>query len=290
MTCRVERVLAERGASVVALVRDGAGYPFVLKRPAAPAGAERLRAEAELLALGRGAGVVALHGVTADPPGLVLEYAAGGSLAELLRARGPLAVHEAVRIAARLADALAHLHARGIVHRDVKPDNVLFTAQGELRLADFGVAARIGSRGTLGDGWAELRVGTLPYAAPEQWNAPESSTRPAADVFALGVVLYELLTGRLPWEPRAGDDDEALARRIRSEAPVAFGAAVPWPLRALVLQALRPQPEARPSSAAEFARRARRAVRRPSTARGLAAAAVTGTLLVLLLRIFAVPA
>jgi serine/threonine protein kinase len=285
VTCRLERVLADRGPSVVALVRDGAGYPFVLKRPAAPSGSERIRAEAELLALARGAGVVALHGVTSDPPGIVLEYAAGGSLAELLRSRGPLPVREAVCIAARLADALSHLHARGIVHRDVKPDNVLFTASGELRLADFGVAARIGSHGTLGGGWVEVRVGTPPYAAPEQWT--ESSTRPAADVFALGAVLYELLTGRAAWEPRANEDDEAFARRIRSEAPAAIRASVPWALRALVLQALRPQPEARPSSAVEFARRARRAVRRRSLSRGLAAAAVAGTLLVLLLRVFA---
>ena len=287
----VERVLAERGATVIALVRDGAGYPFVLKRLAAPGpGDERLRAEAELLAQARGHGVVALHGVTRDPPGIVLEYAAGGSLADLLRARGALPVREAVRIAASLADALAHLHARGIVHRDVKPSNVLFTAAGELRLADFGVAACIGSRGTLGAGWRELRVGTPPYAAPEQWTAPETSTRPAADVFALGVVLYELLTGRLPWEPRADEDDEAFALRIRSEPPVAGCAGVPWALRALVMQALRPWPEARPASAAEFARRARRAVRRPLLARGLAAAAVAGTLVLLLLRIFTVPA
>ena len=108
-------------------------------------------------------------------------------------------------------------------------------------------------------------------------------------MFALGVVLYELLTGRVPWEPRADEDDEAFARRIRSEAPGAMCAAVPWALKALVLQALRPQPEARPS-AAEFAHRARRTVRRPFVSRGLAAAAVTGTLLVLLLRILVGPA
>jgi serine/threonine-protein kinase len=285
----VERVIAERGTTVVALVRDGAGYPFVHKRLAAAGpGAERLHAEADLLAQARGDGVVALHGVTRDPPGIVLEYAAGGSLADLLRARGALPVHEAVLIAARLADALAHLHGRGIVHRDVKPSNILFTAKGELRLADFGVAARIGSRGTLGDGWRETRVGTLPYAAPEQWIAPGSSTQPAADVFALGVVLFELLTGRLPWEPRADEDNEALARRIRSEAPVARSAVVPWALEALVMQALRPEPEARPS-AAEFARRARRAVRRPALAPKLAATAAGCTLVLLLLQIFAGP-
>jgi serine/threonine-protein kinase len=284
-----ERVIAERGATVVALVRDGAGYPFVHKRLAAPGpGGERLRAEAELLAQARGDGVIALHGVTRDPPGIVLEYAAGGSLADLLRTRGALPVRQAALVAARVADALAHLHTRGIVHRDVKPSNVLFTAHGELRLADFGVAARIGSRGTLGDGWRETRVGTLPYAAPEQWIAPESAIRPAADVFALGVVLYELLTGRLPWDPRADEDDEAFACRIRSEAPAGGGAGTPWVLEALVMQTLRPEPEARPS-AAEFARRARGAVRRPALAPKLAATAAGCTLVLLLLQIFAGP-
>lgn len=284
---REERVLAERGAAVIALVRDGAGYPFVHKRLAAPGpDAERLRAEAELLAQACGDGIIALHGVTSDPPGIVLEYAAGGSLADLLRARGALPVREAVLIAARLADALAHLHVRGILHRDVKPSNILFTARGELRLADFGVAARIGSRGTLGDGWREARVGTLPYAAPEQWTSPASSTRPAADVFALGVVLYEMLTGRHPWSPRTGEDDEAFARRIRSEAPAAGCGGVPWALDALVMQALRPEPEARPS-AAEFARRVRRAVRCSPLAPRLAATAAGCTLVLLLLQIFA---
>ncbi|HEX8210564.1 MAG TPA: serine/threonine-protein kinase [Longimicrobium sp.] len=287
------RVLADRGATRVVMLRDRAGHPLVLKHLATDddCAAARLRAEAELLKAAGDSGVIALRGTIAEPPGIVLEYASGGSLADRLRISGALPPAEAVRIVAQLADALAHLHARGIVHRDVKPSNVLFTAHGELRLADFGVAARIGSCGTLGDGWEELRVGTPPYAAPEQWTAPATSAHPAADVYALGVVLYELLTARLPWEPLPDEDDEAFASRIRHEAPLApsaRGARLPPALEALVMGALRPIPEDRPASAAEFARRAREAMRSTMVIRALAAACIAAALL--LARIFALPA
>ena len=281
-------VLAERGGIRVCVSRAW-GRPCVLKRlvDRNDCAAERLRAEAGLLAAARGRGVIGLLGITDDPPGLVLEYAPGGSLADRLRAGGALPPADAVRLIAELADVLSRLHARGIVHRDVKPSNVLFTARGELRLADFGVAARTGSRGTLGDGWEELRAGTVPYAAPEQ---PAASAHPSADVYALGVVLYELLTGRLPWEPRADEDDEAFARRIPVEAPAmlsAHDARIPPALEVLVMEALRSRPEDRPASAAEFARRARRAVRGTVLRRGAVAAAVSIGLALMLARIFA---
>ncbi|HEY0155221.1 MAG TPA: serine/threonine-protein kinase [Longimicrobium sp.] len=285
------RVLADRGATRVVMLRDRAGHPLVLKHLAAAddCAAARLRAEAELLKAGAASGVISLRGTIVEPPGIVLEYASGGSLADRLRVSGALTPAEAVRIVTQLADALAHLHARGIVHRDVKPSNVLFTARGELRLADFGVAARVGSRGTLGEDWEELRVGTPPYAAPEQWTA--SAAHPAADVYALGVVLYALLTARLPWEPLPSEDDEAFASRIRHEAPLAPSARrvrIPPALELLVLDALRPTPEDRPASAAEFARRARQAMRSTMVIRALAGASIAAALL--LARIFALPA
>jgi serine/threonine-protein kinase len=287
------RVLADRGATRVVMLRDRAGHPLVLKHLATheDSTAARLRAEAELLKVAGESGVIGLRGTIAEPPGIVLEYASAGSLADRLRISGALPLAEAVRIISQLADTLSRLHARGIVHRDVKPSNVLFTARGELRLADFGVAARIGSRGTLGEEWEELRVGTPPYAAPEQWSAPATSAHSTADVYALGVVLYELLTTRLPWEPLAEEDDETFASRIRHEAPVApaaRGVRLSPALEALVLDALRPRPEDRPASAAEFARRARNAVRNTTIRRALAAACIAGALL--LVRIFALPA
>ncbi len=189
----IDRVLARGGHTVVFLQRDDAGHPVVLKTlaPGAPDDAvERLRAEGALLAAAQGPGVVAL---LATVPGvLVLEHAPGGSLAERLRA-GPLPPAEARRVFLRVADAVARLHAAGIVHRDLKPANILFGAGGAPLLADFGVAARIGARGTLGDGWEELRVGTPPFAAPEQWSTPAASAHPSADVHALAVLHRELL-------------------------------------------------------------------------------------------------
>lgn len=230
---RTERVLAERGGVRVTIVRDRRGRRFVLKHlcSASDAAAQRIRAEAGLLSTAQGSGVIGLHAATRD--GIVLEYAEGGSLADRLHT--PLPVHEAVRIASRLSDVLRRLHARGTVHRDVKPSNILFTASGDLRLADFGVAARIGSRGTLGDGWEELRVGTPPYAVEHP------STDPATDRYALGVVLYEMLTARLPWEPSADEDDDAFTTRIRYEpptAPSAHGVTLPPALEAAVMQAI----------------------------------------------------
>ncbi|HEX8672153.1 MAG TPA: serine/threonine-protein kinase [Longimicrobium sp.] len=285
------RVLADRGATRVVMLRDRAGHPLVLKHLAIgdDCAAARLRAEGELLKIAGERGAIALRGTIPDPPGIMLEYASDGSLADRLRVSGALPPAEAVRTITQLADTLVHLHARGIVHRDVKPSNVLFTARGEMRLADFGVAARVGSRGTLGDEWEELRIGTPPYAAPEQWSA--SAAQPAADVYALGVVLYELLTARLPWEPLAGEDDEAFASRIRHEAPLApsaRGVRIPPALEALILEALHQNPADRPASAAEFARCARQAVRSMMVIRALAAASIAAALL--LARIFALPA
>ncbi len=287
------RVLADRGATRVVMLRDRAGHPLVLKHVAAhdDSAAARVRAEAALLKSGCNSGVIGLRGTIAEPPGIVLDYASGGTLADRLRISGALPPAEAVHVISQLADVLSHLHARGIVHRDLKPSNVLFTARGELRLADFGVAARVGSRGTLGDDWEELRAGSPPYAAPEQWTAPATSAHPAADVYALGVVLYELLTARLPWEPLADEDDETFASRIRHElplAPSAHGVRVRPALEALLLEALRPGPEDRPASAAELARRARQAVGSTIVIRALAAACIATALL--LARIFALPA
>ncbi|MGH8996032.1 MAG: serine/threonine-protein kinase, partial [Acidimicrobiales bacterium] len=130
-----------------------------------------------------------------DGPYLVLEYLSGGSLLDLLERGVRLSVPQATAVAAQAARGLAHAHARGLVHRDVKPANLLFDDEGRVRVADFGVAR------ALADGaWTEptgTTVGTARYAAPEQAQGLPLDGR--ADVYSLSLVTYESLTGYVPF-------------------------------------------------------------------------------------------
>jgi hypothetical protein len=154
---------------------------------------DRRRQQREMRALAtlHHPGLVALHdgGVEDGRPFIVTDLVEGPTLAERLEA-GPLDPDEVRRVGARLADALAHVHRGGIVHRDLKPANVLLGPDGP-RLADFGIARAVDGTAVTGTGYV---VGTAAYLAPEQvrgeWVGPE------ADVYALGLVLLEALTGR----------------------------------------------------------------------------------------------
>ena len=148
---------------------------------------------------------------------IAMEYVPGGTLRELLARRGPLPEAEALRIAAEVADALAYAHARGLVHRDVKPHNILLTSSGHVKVADFGIAraldaARLTRTGSV--------VGSAHYIAPEQ--ARGDAVGPAADQYALGIVLFELLSGCVPYD---GEVPVAIALRHLHE-PVPDLAAV----------------------------------------------------------------
>jgi eukaryotic-like serine/threonine-protein kinase len=133
-------------------------------------------------------------GEDAGRPYIVMEYVEGETLADVLRRRGALPTEEAAEIAAQVAAGLAHAHAQGLVHRDVKPQNLLVSGDGRVKIADFGVArsddlSKLTQAGTV--------LGTAAYLSPEQ--AAGSEVGPASDVYSLGVVLYELLTGRTPY-------------------------------------------------------------------------------------------
>jgi serine/threonine-protein kinase len=123
-----------------------------------------------------------------------MEYVEGETVADVLRRRGALPAEEAAEIAGQVAAGLAHAHAQGLVHRDVKPQNLLVSGDGRVKIADFGVArgddlSKLTQAGTV--------LGTAAYLSPEQ--AAGSEVGPASDVYSLGVVLYELLTGRTPY-------------------------------------------------------------------------------------------
>jgi len=181
-------------------------------------------------------------------PFIVMELIEGETLADALDRRGPFPSDEVAPIGAGVAEGLAAAHAAGFVHRDVKPANVMLTGRGDVKLMDFGIAAPESGTGLTGTG---MVMGTARYLAPEQ-AAGEPAT-PASDVYALGVVLYELLTGAPPFD-RESPVATAMAHVQEEPPPVASVRpdTPPW-LAALVDSCLAKDPAHRPAGAAELA-------------------------------------
>jgi eukaryotic-like serine/threonine-protein kinase len=201
-------------------------------------------------------------------PYLVMELLEGESLAGRIDRAGPMAPAEAARVVAAVADALQAAHRVGVIHRDVKPGNVLLTAEVEVKVLDFGIASAAGEADlTTGD-----LLGTAAYLAPER--ALGRPATPAADVYSLGVVLYELLAGRRPFE--AGSDIELAMAQVNAQ-PTPLGLVAPSAPPSLVAaceQAMVKDPAARPPSAAAFARLLRSPADASPVTRPLPAAAV----------------
>jgi eukaryotic-like serine/threonine-protein kinase len=199
--------------------------------------------------------VVAVFDQGSDGPFLYLamEYVPGRTLKDMLRERGRFAPAAALDIMTGVLDGLAAAHASGIVHRDVKPENVLLTADGRLKVADFGLAR---AQAAAGQTRAGLLIGTVAYLPPEQVTG--DSTGPRSDVYSAGVVLFELLTGRQPF---TGDSPIAVAyQHVNTDvpAPSALVPGIPAAVDQLVLAATSRDPALRPADAGEFARGVRR--------------------------------
>jgi formylglycine-generating enzyme required for sulfatase activity/dienelactone hydrolase len=175
---------------------------------------------------------------------LVMEFVTGRSLAERL-ASERLSLAESVDIALQMARGLAHAHRLGIVHRDVKPANVMFTDDGLVKIVDFGVARS--KRDATAITQTGLAVGTLAYMAPEQF-LQDGKVSPASDVWSLGVVLYEMVTGARPFK---GADAGSLLRSILHDAPpaIALEGASSGALRKIIKRAVEKDPEDRPTAA-----------------------------------------
>ncbi|GAA5123040.1 serine/threonine-protein kinase [Pseudonocardia adelaidensis] len=200
------------------------------------------RQEMALLARLDHPGLVRLHdgGIVDDCPFVVTDLVEGPTLAGRIAAGPPLAPGAVRRLGAQLADALAYVHAAGIVHRDVKPANVLLGDAGRPRLADFGIARTLEATAATADGCV---VGTAAYLAPEQVRGEDVA--PATDVYALGLVLLEALTGRREYPGAAVES--ATARLYRSPAvPVGLPAGLGTVLTAMTQD----DPRRRPPAAA----------------------------------------
>ncbi|BCJ42233.1 hypothetical protein GCM10010168_87690 [Actinoplanes ianthinogenes] len=173
--------------------------------------------------------------------GLVMDFVAGGSLRDRLRERGTLPPAEAARLSAQVAAALTETHALGVVHRDVKPDNVLLSGGDEnlrTRLTDFGIARVLDAAGLT---TPHAIIGTPRYMAPETISGGEAT--PAADVYALGIMLYELVCGYPPYD---GEPFAVLHGHLEQAAPRPAG--MPDPVWSVVRDCLDKDPERRPSA------------------------------------------
>jgi CheY-like chemotaxis protein len=179
---------------------------------------------------------------------LTMEYVEGITVRALLDTRGRLGVSSTLALATQLAQSLAVAHAHGVIHRDIKPQNLLLDAEGVLKVMDFGVA-RLAERSTsLTE--AGLVIGTPAYMSPEQLMAEKVDAR--SDLYAAGVVMYECLTGEPPFQ--AASVMSLIAKLLMQEPrpPVALNPDIPPALSALVLQLLAKRPEQRVQTAADL--------------------------------------
>ena len=179
---------------------------------------------------------------------IAMEYVDGGTLAAYLDSHGRLPVPEVVRLGGALCAALQVAHSAGLVHRDVKPQNILRTSDGVYKLTDFGLARRLGGTTVTQPGGLLEAAG---YLAPEQGRGDPVTA--AADIYAIGVVLYQALMGRLPYEASSLAELQQLRERDAIVPPSALVADVPERVERAILHALELAPADRPRSAAALA-------------------------------------
>jgi serine/threonine protein kinase len=249
---RIERTLGQGGMAVVYLAHDEELHRRVAVKVLAEhlAGDDNFRArflqESRLASRLSHPNVVQVYdaGETEGSPYIVMEYVPGETVAQ----RGRLSSGEAVPLALQACAGLQHAHNAGLVHRDVKPANLLVREDDVLKIADFGIAraaelTRLTQHGTV--------LGTAAYLSPEQAAGEEVTA--ATDIYSLGAEIYELLTGRAPYEFESLADLAAQQAGGVITPPRDLEPSVPEPVEAAVMHALAREPRFRPASAADFA-------------------------------------
>jgi serine/threonine protein kinase len=183
---------------------------------------------------------------------LIMEYSPGLDVSEVLRRLGPLSIDDACEIARQAAMGLQHAHDHGVIHRDVKPSNLLLTSDGIVKLLDLGLVA-VRSGATAGPAERNPR-GTADYMAPEQWTN-YANVDHRADLYSLGCTLFKMLSGAAPFHPLPGGYSSKMAAHLSADAPnlSAFRAGVPAELERLLGRLLSKRPEDRYPSAAALA-------------------------------------
>ncbi len=192
-------------------------------------------------------------------PYIVLEYVEGSTVKEILEREGALSPRVAVSVASQVLSALSHAHERGIIHRDVKPQNVIITPSGRAKLADFGIARDVASTTRTFAGTNV--IGSVHYLSPEQARGDEVTAE--SDIYSCGIMLYEMLLGEVPF---AGENSVAIALKHLHEEitpPMEADPKIPRALSDIIVKATSKKPSMRYHSAAEMRADLQRALREP---------------------------
>ncbi len=164
---------------------------------------------------------------------ITMEYVSGQDLKVLIKQTGALATGKAISIAKQVCEGLAEAHDLGVIHRDLKPQNIMVDKDGTAKIMDFGIARSLRAAGMTAEG---MIIGTPEYMAPEQVEGQEADQR--TDIYALGAILFEMVTGRMPFE---GDSPLSVAHKHKYEAPLPprkLNTQVPEPFNKLILRCL----------------------------------------------------